>query len=448
MDEHEYLLTSDGQLYHWGWKKKKHKYIKRERKNGKWVYTYPDDLKDEKSENTLASVFKNLFGNKESDNKTVSNFTAAGKSTIERSYKSAEKSNSLNDKLDKAKSWFASKKNALVKDILNTADRVTHKTAKANDKAKKWVNNLFEGYQDKAKTAKYDYNTALERSDVMTERANASWNLYAELKKSGKYSKEETATMYKAALKADQEAAAAKRKAKEAKDAYKDAMDHPLRKLDDWLSRKTGEADEKKSVSKTDNLSLLKKKEKPSSADDDMAVINPKYQDEKKRSLYDENCAVCTMAYDLRRRGYDVVASDEMSTTADGMAGLSTKEITKVYKNCNRSDIISSEDLCDKYGKTNKISKKLEYLEKEMLEHGEGARANLMVKWNLGGGHSVAMEVENGKVVVRDCQTNSKYTLDYYAEYIREFYYLRTDTLEPSEEMLRYIINREGSKKK
>ena len=37
---------SDGELYHWGWKKKDAKYIKRERKNGKWVYTYPEDQTD------------------------------------------------------------------------------------------------------------------------------------------------------------------------------------------------------------------------------------------------------------------------------------------------------------------------------------------------------------------------------------------------------------------
>ena len=39
----DYILGPDGELYHWGWKKEDHKYIKRERKNGKWVYTYPED---------------------------------------------------------------------------------------------------------------------------------------------------------------------------------------------------------------------------------------------------------------------------------------------------------------------------------------------------------------------------------------------------------------------
>lgn len=37
------VYSSDGELYHWGWKKKDAKYISRERKNGKWVYTYPNE---------------------------------------------------------------------------------------------------------------------------------------------------------------------------------------------------------------------------------------------------------------------------------------------------------------------------------------------------------------------------------------------------------------------
>lgn len=45
----DYILTSNGELYHAarksGWEKEDHKYIKREWKKGKWVYTYPSDAK-------------------------------------------------------------------------------------------------------------------------------------------------------------------------------------------------------------------------------------------------------------------------------------------------------------------------------------------------------------------------------------------------------------------
>lgn len=41
MSENNYVLTPNGELYHW--QKKDHKYISREQKNGKWVYKYPSD---------------------------------------------------------------------------------------------------------------------------------------------------------------------------------------------------------------------------------------------------------------------------------------------------------------------------------------------------------------------------------------------------------------------
>lgn len=47
MSDNKYVLTSDGKLYHAfngkGWQKKDAKYISREFKNGRWVYTYPED---------------------------------------------------------------------------------------------------------------------------------------------------------------------------------------------------------------------------------------------------------------------------------------------------------------------------------------------------------------------------------------------------------------------
>ena len=39
----DYILSPDGELYHW--EKKDHKYISREKKNGKWTYEYPSENK-------------------------------------------------------------------------------------------------------------------------------------------------------------------------------------------------------------------------------------------------------------------------------------------------------------------------------------------------------------------------------------------------------------------
>lgn len=56
----EYFIGSDGELYHWGWKKKDAKYTKREWKSGKWVYTYPDDSKGKQSATSNTSASKGV----------------------------------------------------------------------------------------------------------------------------------------------------------------------------------------------------------------------------------------------------------------------------------------------------------------------------------------------------------------------------------------------------
>lgn len=72
----EYFIGSDGELYHWGWKKKDHKYISREKKGGKWVYTYPDDKKkDSKGANTGSGAI---------DSKKTSAVTTAAKNIVKK----------------------------------------------------------------------------------------------------------------------------------------------------------------------------------------------------------------------------------------------------------------------------------------------------------------------------------------------------------------------------
>ena len=64
MDKTEYVLTSGGELYHF-------KYTKREKVNGKWVYTYPDDTtsKTTAKKTSLLDKLKGLFSENTDDKK-------------------------------------------------------------------------------------------------------------------------------------------------------------------------------------------------------------------------------------------------------------------------------------------------------------------------------------------------------------------------------------------
>ena len=81
---------------------------------------------------------------------------------------------------------------------------------------------------------------------------------------------------------------------------------------------------------------------------------------------------------------------------------------------------------------------------KDLESHGEGARGIFTFDWKQGAGHAIAWEVENGKAVYRDCQTNEVININDYMSLAKNASYIRTDNREPSEEVLKYVRNRKG----
>ena len=174
-----------------------------------------------------------------------------------------------------------------------------------------------------------------------------------------------------------------------------------------------------KDVVKIDEKTGLKLKAVEMTADQDMKAIN-------KLNIFDagttHNCMLCTTAYDLRRRGFDVAAGksangypanfvtmwypkvqmidhDQLSSRANMfMPGLVNQERQRINK-------------LAAFGKNHALTDKVV---KELTAQGDGARGNLMIIWGgLNSGHSMAYEIEQGKLIIRDCQTGKKYTNPY-----------------------------------
>lgn len=193
-----------------------------------------------------------------------------------------------------------------------------------------------------------------------------------------------------------------------------------------------------KSLKKDNPLPDLPLKTKATILDEDMAAINPSYYTND-ITHYDENCGACTIAYDLRRRGYDVAAVDEDTYHKSGGT------VTDLLNCYDDPTLITQSDIAKKYN----ISKEslsehptkelVSCMEKEMLSGGEGARGNFITEWTLGGAHSISWEVENGEIVYRDCQSNEKVDLDRWLGMSDGFYYFRTDNLTPNEKILDYV---------
>lgn len=161
----------------------------------------------------------------------------------------------------------------------------------------------------------------------------------------------------------------------------------------------------------------LKLKNKISTADEDMAKVNPAYNNWSDNTK--NNCLLCTNAYALRRKGYDVMANG----ANDGYSGaiflnfypkatLERVRIPNYVTGRNINDVV----------KNFKIP--------------EGGYGAISVQWQGdGGGHSMVYCVEKGKPVLRDCQSNKVYrgakVNQIFNNAVKDVRIVRLDNVEP-----------------
>lgn len=184
-------------------------------------------------------------------------------------------------------------------------------------------------------------------------------------------------------------------------DAYfkrmRDAEFKALESEDRTVFKTTGKLTEhaKKDLSTRDYDSKLRffKKAREYTPEEDLKAINEGmfYRAEKGAQ---NNCGLCTTAYELRRRGYDVRANFAEQ-------GRSVKTLSEFFKNA---------DIQDDAALANRTkSEWMAAIERRLLRQGDGARGNFGGQYAMGGGHSIIYEVSKGKVIFRDGQTGETY---------------------------------------
>lgn len=131
-----------------------------------------------------------------------------------------------------------------------------------------------------------------------------------------------------------------------------------------------------------------------------------------KTMAYQNNCMWCTECYDLRRRGYDVTAAPNGAKYKESSDGPYFDNGDSDYDGVAEELNTYYEDPVLKQAPTGNYKTVAKQVENELLAEGDGAYGQLMVYWIGGGGHSMVWEVENGEVVVRDCQLNTTYNLE------------------------------------
>lgn len=108
------------------------------------------------------------------------------------------------------------------------------------------------------------------------------------------------------------------------------------------------------------------------------------------------NCFECTLATEMRARGYDVQANTKQG-------GL-------------RLEYHHAFDIKDTFNITSQSTEEAyRLMEIQCLQYGEGARGAIGVSWLTGSGHAINWKVENGEFIIFD---NQKLGRDTYADFL------------------------------
>lgn len=157
----------------------------------------------------------------------------------------------------------------------------------------------------------------------------------------------------------------------------------------------------------TDKKTGFKLKSREMTKREDLYRVNPDYGT-KNESGSTNNCVICSLAYEFRRRGYDVRAGK----TAHGFDG--SKMAEKLYNAKPAKEIPGQETSNSalrwtrmKYG-----GNKTAYADtvKELSKY-KNTHGQMLVRWTPRSGHSFIYDVdENGKVTFMDAQVAKIYS--------------------------------------
>lgn len=216
------------------------------------------------------------------------------------------------------------------------------------------------------------------------------------------------------------------------------------------------------------------------SIEDDIKVVNPNYRFGS--TDYRENCACCSVCYEMRRRGLDVEAQKKndlrtmvtlfhfltkkeyddfvrnyMEASFKGYSGSAQKwgysnlkVISSMFKNPDGTNVVLT-SIGDSTRDRKVAAQKIKDL---ILKEGEGARFMFSVVWEgMRGGHAFNAEVKNGEVIIVDSQINETFNFERGTEKyfdrakIYSISFARVDDKILSDEMFEYYSDLKGAQR-
>lgn len=161
-------------------------------------------------------------------------------------------------------------------------------------------------------------------------------------------------------------------------------------------ARKTGDKEFKK------NQELTKKMPSKELQDKVVKQVNPGFPAPGTKM----NCRRATMAYEMRRRGHDVKATQSKHASGQDPKGMEKSVGVKFKDSLWGEKQISNKTTMHKSSPEERSKLVFDSLSKNP----DGARGELGVSWAFGGGHSLAWEIVDNKPVIFDAQSGEMYT--------------------------------------
>ncbi|MBR4656550.1 MAG: hypothetical protein IKO68_08305 [Oscillospiraceae bacterium] len=190
-----------------------------------------------------------------------------------------------------------------------------------------------------------------------------------------------------------------------------------------------------------DNLKdAIGKKGPEKTVGDAMIASNPYYSPDYRE--YSENCQRVVVAYEARRRGYDVTALPTFNgDTLSGIAYNDTKNGIRrgrwmgAFQGAEPVNVSSSTER----GVLNNI-------DKQMANYGEGSRGVVQIFYKGGGGHVFNVERKNGKTTYIEAQVGKVKNFGDTLKNVKtgEVALVRTDNLKLSDRARNFVTQSNG----
>lgn len=178
-------------------------------------------------------------------------------------------------------------------------------------------------------------------------------------------------------------------------------------------------------------------KGKPKSMASATSGANPYFSEEYDE--YSSNCQRCVVAYELRRRGYDVMALPTYSGDVKPRVAFKASDGSISGRWMGAFQQAKAESVGAR--STDKV---VSNVQRRMQSYGNGSRGVVQVFWKNGGGHVFNVENSGGKIKARDAQTGKAVNLKGYLSHAKpgSVNLIRTDNLRVSDRSREFVTRK------